>query len=149
MFPHRLQDVVHCNIPLKLCNLKSGPIISDLISVWRLMSKHTKSIIKIHQHFPLFHNYDLLLGGWSASFPHWSDRGIHIISDITKYFSLRSFQDIQQQFKLPTSSFFFYLHLRSALNVLRIPRGQELPQRSIHCTYYFIGKVWSRNYISC
>ncbi len=39
MFRHKLQDIVHSNIPFKHSKLKFGPIISLFIAVWHFVSK--------------------------------------------------------------------------------------------------------------
>lgn len=72
------------------------------------------------------------MGGRPISFPHWSDKGIHTLSDITSNKTLRSFQDLKSQYNLPGTSFFFYLQIRSALRAYGVPWGENLECHPIH-----------------
>ena len=113
--PHRLQDLIYSNIPIKTCKSKFGSLISHLVATWRTVVSHSSTHLKFHPHLPLFNNFSLCLGGQLISFPQWSDKVINTLSDITSENTLRSFQDLKSHFNLPGTSFFFYLQLRSAL----------------------------------
>lgn len=124
--PHRLQDFIHSNIPLKMCRSKFGTIVSHLIATWRTVESYSKTHLKYHSYLPLFNNFDLCLGKQPISFPQWSDKGINTLSDITSDNTLRSFQDLKSHYDLPGTSFFFYLQIRSALRAYGVPWGEKL-----------------------
>ena len=119
--PHRLEDLIHSNIPLKMCKSKFGSLVSHLVATWRIVETYSKTHLKYHSHLPLFNNFDLCLGKHPISFPQWSDKGINTLSDITSNNTLRSFQDLKSHYNLPGTSFFFYLQIRSALRAYGVP----------------------------
>ena len=132
VIPHRLQDVIYSNIPLKMCKSKFGSLISHLVAIWRTVESHSSNHFKFHPHLPLFNNFALCLGGHPMSFPQWRDKGINTLSDIMSDNALRSFQDLKSHYNLPGTSFFFYLQLRSALRAYGVPWGENMVPHPIH-----------------
>lgn len=66
VLPHRLQDLVYANIPLKKAKLRLGPVISFLLTSYRAVMKHVGT--DWHNHTPLFNNFSLLTGNIPFSF---------------------------------------------------------------------------------
>jgi len=52
---------------------------------------------------------------------------VNVLKDLYSVHGLRAFNDLQAEFDLPHSSFFFYLQLRSAMGVYGLPWGTDLP----------------------
>lgn len=125
--PHRLQDLVYSNIPLKKAKLRLGPIISFLLVTYRTVMKQTHAGLKWHNHSPIFNNFSLLSGNIPFSFPQWKSRGVNILKDMYGDSGLRAFNDLHAEYDLPGSSFFFYLQLRSAMRACGVPWGLTLP----------------------
>ena len=76
--PHRLQDLIYSNIPIKQCKLRHGPLISNLLSTCRVVEKLTKTTTVWHKCSPVFHNYKLLTANKPFFFPQWQQKGIHL-----------------------------------------------------------------------
>ncbi len=125
--PHRLQDLVYANIPLKKAKLHLGPVISFLLTSYHTVMKHVGTDYKWHIHTPIFNNFSLLTGNRPFSFPHWKNRGLNVLKDLYSVNGLRAFNDLQAEFDLPGSSFFFYMQLRSAMRAYSVPWGATLP----------------------
>lgn len=130
--PHRLQDLVYCNLTPKQSRSKLGPIMSFLLSIWHMVEKATHFQFKWHTHSPIFHNYGLLTEGVPFSIPQWSNRGIHILFDVCNEEGLRMFNDLRLSFELPGSSFFLYLQLRSSMRAYGVPWEQPLYTHELH-----------------
>ena len=130
--PCRLQDVVYSGISIKKALLHYGPIVTHLISTWRLVSRQTDSNMPWHQHSPIFNNFHLLSGNSPFSFPQWSRKGINILADIFNDQGLRSFQDIREQYDIPGTSFFLYLQLRSSMRAYGVPWRAQLQLHPLH-----------------
>ena len=118
--PHRIQDLIYANISPK-DSQKFGSIISEMIKVWHNLNKHCNIQEQWFAHSPIFFNALLKIGDSPIFFPLWSNNGVHILSDICNSSGLRSFQDLQNWFSLPGSSFFFYLQLRTAMRTYGVP----------------------------
>uniref|UniRef100_A0A3Q3MY16 Reverse transcriptase domain-containing protein n=1 Tax=Labrus bergylta TaxID=56723 RepID=A0A3Q3MY16_9LABR len=80
--PHRLQDLVYSDMPLKKAKLRLGPIISFLLTTCRTVMRHVHSDLMWHNHSPIFNNFSLLTGNIPFSFPCWRSRGIHVLKDL-------------------------------------------------------------------
>lgn len=130
--PNKLQDLIYANAPLRQCRLRFDPIVSHWIAKWRLVERLTNSQTKWHSHSPIFHNYKLLTGNYPFSFSHWSNNSLHHFADIFNDNGLCKFHDLQLQYNLPGSSFFFYLRLRSAMHAYGVPWGAQLPMHPHH-----------------
>ena len=113
--PHRLQALVYANIPLKKAEVRLGPVISFLLTSYHTVMKHVGIDYKWHNHTPIFNNFSLLTGNMPFSFPHWKSRGVNVLKDLYSVHGLRAFKDLQAESDLPSSSFFFYMQLRSAM----------------------------------
>lgn len=144
--PHRLQDFIYSNISLKQCKMRYGPIISNLLSVWRDVEKITKVSTKWHKNSPIFHNYKLLTASKPFSFPTWQQKGINTLGDIIDDAGLRTFQDLQSSYNLPGYSFFLYLRLRSAMKTYGVPWNSQLSLHPLH--RYFCGNMKTRGLVS-
>ena len=108
------------------CKSTFGPIITHLISTWKLTESHANINMRYHTHLPLFNNPAICIGGRPISFPQWNHKGIHILSDIVSQNILQSFQELSSLYNLPGTSFFFYLQLRCALRGYEVPWGEKL-----------------------
>lgn len=137
--PHRLQDLVYANIPLKKAKLRLGPVISFLLASYRTAMRHVGADHKWHNHTPIFNNFSLLTGNMPFSFPHWKNRGVNILKDLFNVHGLRAFNDLQVEFGLPGSSFFFYMQLRSAMRAYGVPWGVALPTHPLRKLLASIG----------
>ena len=124
--PHRLQDLIYSDIPLKSCASKFGPIISHLISTFRTIESHTNTHLKFHSYLPLFQNYAIRVEGRPISFPQWKKNGINTISDICTDGEMRLFQDLEGCYGIPGTSFYGWLQLREALKEYGVPWGPSL-----------------------
>ena len=128
--PHRLQDLLCSNLSLKCSKSKLGPVMPFLLSTWQKVEKATYSQLKWHTHSPIFHNFALLTGGAPFTFPQWSNRGIHTLSDICDKKGLRAFDDLRTSFDLPGTSLFLYLQLRSSMRAYGVPWAHPLAPTS-------------------
>lgn len=128
--PYTLQDLLYSNIPIVQCRCRFGPIVSQLLSVWRAVEKLCGCPYAWNPCSPLFNNARLLIGGHPIQFHQWKVRGVHILGIVYGDEGLRSFQELCTEFDLPRSSFFFYLHLRSALRA--VPLQSPLSPHPLH-----------------
>lgn len=120
VYPYRLQDLIYAEVPLKQAKMCFGPIIATVLTTWKLVTKYTNITTKWHYHTPIFHNYNLLLGGRTLAYPIWSKNGIYILGQLFNTNGLCTFQEIQRQYNLQGFSFFLYLQLCSALKAYGI-----------------------------
>jgi len=139
--PHRLQDLIYAGVPLKQAKLRFGPIIANVLITWKLVTKHTNLETKWHHYTPIFHNYNLLLGGRTLAYPIWSNNGIYLLGQLFNTNGLCTFQELQQQYNLPGFSFFLYLQLRSALKAYGVPWDSELPKCDLTNQLYKTNKT--------
>ncbi|KAJ0009606.1 hypothetical protein NQD34_001308 [Periophthalmus magnuspinnatus] len=130
--PHRLKDLIYSAIPLKRARTRFGPIITNLLAVWRYVEKESKSIQKWHKNSPLFHNYSLLSGAKPFAFSQWEEKGIHVLGDMFGDSGLFPFSDLRAVFNLPASSFFVYLQLRSSMKAYEVPWTEPLTTHKLH-----------------
>lgn len=87
--------------------------------------------MKWHTHTPIFKNKLLCLESKPFNFPSWSKYGIHILSHFINDEGLRSFEDLRKKYNLPSTSFFFYLQLRSIIKVNEVSWENELPKHPL------------------
>uniref|UniRef100_A0AAR2IHE3 Reverse transcriptase domain-containing protein n=1 Tax=Pygocentrus nattereri TaxID=42514 RepID=A0AAR2IHE3_PYGNA len=144
--PHRLQDFIYSNISLKNCTLKYGPVISNLLSVWRDVEKITNVTSMWHKDSPIFHNYKLLTANKPFSFPAWQQNGINTLGDVIGEAGLRTFQDLQSFYNLPGFSFFLYLRLRAAMKTYGVPWNSPLSPHPLQ--HFFYGNMETRGLVS-
>lgn len=139
--PHRLEDLIYSNIPLKQSKLHLGPIISFPLSTWRTTEKKCKTILKWHLNSPVFNNCFLVT--WVAPFSSstWTCKGVHKLADIFNEKGLRSFNDIRASYDLPGSSFFLYLQLRSSLKAYGVPWNEPLKTHQLHSVLFVQGQT--------
>lgn len=130
--PHRLTDVIYSSISLKQAKARFGPIITNLISVWRTVEKESKTFKRWHKNNPLLYNYSLLLGAKPFKCPSWGKKGIHVLGDIFNDTGLLSFNDLCSSFSLSMSTFFLYLQLRSSMKVNGVPWNEPLTTHKLH-----------------
>lgn len=135
--PYNLRDLVFCNIPIRQCNLRFGPIITHLLSTWKMIERRTDSTTKWHCHFPLFNNNGFLSGNAPFRCPQWADCNITTLGDLYDDKGLRTFQDLTSIYNIPASTFYFYLRIRSAINALGIPLNTKLPVHPVRNVIYF------------
>lgn len=93
--------------------------------------KHVRVDFNWHNHSPIFNNFSLLTGNIPFSFPHWKNRGVNVLKDLYGDSGLRAF-NLQAEYDLPGSSFFFYMQLRSAMRAYCVPWGSALPTHPLH-----------------
>lgn len=153
-FPHHLQDLIHSGLSIKRSKLKLGPIMSFLLAVWRSVERVIGCMLKWHAQSPIFHNYSSLTGGVPFSSREWSGRGINILSDTCDDGGLRLFNDLRATYDMPSTSFFLYLRLRSAMRAYGVPWGTPLPTHKLRpdlCSLLFFISilVWTSGYSSC
>lgn len=127
--PHSLRDVVFSNIPIKQCFQRFGPIVTNLIAVWRRAEKLCDFTGKWHTRSPIFDNVKLLIGNKPIKkHPPWTSKGIHHLGDIFGEQGLYLFEHIKQRFELRNHhSWLFYLQLRDAMRTYGVPWGSALP----------------------
>lgn len=130
--PYRLQDLVYSNIPPKEAKSRLGPIISYLLRICHTVMNHTKVDLKWHKHSPVFNSFSLLIGKKPISFPSWRNKGVNVFNDLFNEDGLRAFSDLQAEYDLPGTSFFFYLQLRSAMKAYGVPWGVPLLTHPLH-----------------
>lgn len=109
-----------------------GPVMSYLLSIWRAASNSSHNDHNWHSHSPLFRNHKLLSGNKPFVFSDWSDKGINVLADVWGDNDLQSFNDLRAKYNLPGTSFFFYLHLRSAMRTYVIPWGSSIACLTLH-----------------
>ncbi len=130
--PFELRDLLFSNITTSQCKVQFGPIVSHLIIVWRSVEKMCKIDKKWNMFSPIFNNLGLLIDGCPISFPRWKAKGIHTLGDVFDENGLCSFQKLCETFKLPGTSFFFYLQLRSSMKAYGVPWQTPLTMHPIH-----------------
>ena len=119
--PHRLQDVIYCNIPQKVYKKRFGPIIAHLISMWNSLQSLSNTDLKFHAFLPLYNNYSLhqvvhrRIGLRLFSFPQWSGKGIYTLADVLKDGTLRSFEDLCKTYDISNKTHYIFLQIRRAL----------------------------------
>lgn len=137
VYPHSLKELLFSNVPVRQC-AHFGPIVSQLLCIWRTVEKLCGCTTVWNPCSPLFNNAKLVIGGHPIRFPQWSIRGVRTLGNIYAEEGLRSFQDLCSDFELPHSSFFFYLQLRSALKINNVPlQGPLVPHKlyeALHTT---------------
>ena len=125
--PHKLEEILFCGLSPKYCQEKFGPIISYSIQTWQRAEKLGEWDVKWHIHTPIFQNKLLTLENKPLVLPSWSKCGIHTLSHIINNEGLRSFEDLRKNYNLPSTSFFFYLQLRSVIKANGVPWEKKLP----------------------
>ena len=88
----------------------------------------------------------LTTGGEPFSFREWSERGVSVLSDICDDKGLKLLIDLQVTYNIPDTSFFLYLHIRSAMQTYGVPWGPPLPTCRLHSLLDV--KVGSRGLVS-
>lgn len=123
---------MYSNIPPKEAKTHFGPIISYLLRTCHTVLKHADVDLRWHRHSPVFNNFSLLIGKKPVSFPLWRNKGVNIFRDLFDDDGLRAFRDLQAEYGLPGSSFFFYLQLRAAMKAYGVPWGIALLTHPLH-----------------
>lgn len=113
--PHRLQDLLYIKHKHRKLNERFGNIISYSLLVWSKVEKLLGDVPQYHTLSPLWNNPLILTAGKPFIFIPWASRGINTLGNIYDDNGLLSFQQLQQRFDIPGSSFFLYLRLRSSL----------------------------------
>lgn len=114
--PSRLQDLPFMGAASRKFRQKLGPIISCTLLAWQSAGQrmgYSKKYISLQS--PLWHNPQLLTDMKPFSCSSWSSKGVYTFADIFDSKGLRTFQAIQKEFSLPSTSFFLYLKLRAAM----------------------------------
>jgi len=147
--PHRLQDLIYAEVPLKQAKMRFGPIIFNLLLTWKLATNNTHFKKKWHYHTPIFYNYNLLLGGRTVAYPMWMNNGIYLLGQLFNTNGLRTFQDLKGSYNLPGFSFFLYLQLRSALKAYGVPWDSNLPRHDFTKQMYNVNTKGTVSTIYC
>lgn len=130
--PIELRGLLYSNVTTSQCKVRFGPVVSQLVAVWKTAEKLCKIDLKWNLFSPVFNNSGLLMGGRPIRFPGWSSRGIHTLGDLFDESGLRSFQNLCDIFNLPGTSFFFYLQLRSSMKTYGVPWQTSLTMHPLH-----------------
>lgn len=134
LLPHRLQDFIYSNIPSNNCT-QYGVIITEIIRTWNHLNSHCKTKSQWFSHTPIFYNHCLKIRNLPISFPQWSGK-LYALGDVCNTSGLLTFQELQQKYNLPGTSFFLYLQLRTAMRTYGVPWNTPLsahPAHSIFC----------------
>ena len=103
--PIELRDLLYSNITTSQCKVRFGPIISQLVAVWRAAEKLCKIDLKWNLFSTVFNNHGLLLENRPIRFPRRSSKGIHKLGDVLDENGLHSFRNLCDIFNQPGSYF--------------------------------------------
>lgn len=123
---------MYSNIPPKEAKTHFGPIISYLLRTCHTVLKHADVDLRWHRHSPVFNNFSLLIRKKPVSFPLWRNKGVNIFRDLFDDDGLRAFRDLQAEYGLPGSLFFFYFQLKAAMKAYGVPWGIALLTHPLH-----------------
>lgn len=92
---------------------------------------HTDIVLKWHKHSPISNNFSLLIGKKPFSFPSWRNKGVNVLKDLFNSDGLRAFSDLQAEYDLPGSSFFYLFATEIGHESIRCPLGPSTSSSSI------------------
>lgn len=95
--------------------VNTHPIITHLQCVWRRVALAHKVSPYLHSQAGLWLNPKLCIGKAPFLWELWFQKGIRVLDDLYNEGTLRSFDNLKQQFNIPQNQFWRYLQLRHLL----------------------------------
>ncbi len=103
-----------------------GPVVANSIKIWKTVERRIGGPFKFCNSTPLWHNFNFVCGNRPFVQPSWSSLGVNTCGDIYDNKGLCSFQTLRTKFCLPTSAYFVFLQLRSALKAYGVPWASSI-----------------------
>ena len=108
--------------------LKSHPIISNLVNVWKKFSKAFNINVYLNSESCIWNNPKLRINKHSFLWKDWVEKGIITLANLYERDNIKSFEMLTGEYNLPRNNFWKYLQMRHLLHTV-IGRGIE-PQQS-------------------